>query len=179
MRKIEVQSFEKSKVHDSNDDIDKSKSNARDSKEDERLPLATNNRKGSKDLSNYQETKIKSVEPVPHHEAKEEINLRDLAKLSGTFWIVISICMISEALFVPFLDNGNDFFQSRFGFTPNQAGMFLITPYVVSAILTPMFGIFSDKVNYSSIQDRSTRLIDFTDYIGILRYACAFVIFTM
>ena len=50
------------------------------------------------------------------HEAKEEINIKDIAKMSGTFWVLIIICMLTEALFVPFLDNGNEFFQVVFGF---------------------------------------------------------------
>lgn len=45
-----------------------------------------------------------------HDEVKEEINLQDIAKMSGTFWILIIICMMTEALFVPFLDNGNELF---------------------------------------------------------------------
>lgn len=52
-----------------------------------------------------------------HEEPKEEIKLEDIAKLSGTFWILIIICMLTEALFVPFLDNGNELLQERFNFT--------------------------------------------------------------
>jgi hypothetical protein len=48
---------------------------------------------------------------------KEEINFRDIAKMSGSFWILLIICMLTEALFVPFLDNGNEYLQVVFGFT--------------------------------------------------------------
>lgn len=41
------------------------------------------------------------------HEAKEEIKLSDLKYLDGSYWILSIIIMLSEALFVPFLDNGN------------------------------------------------------------------------
>lgn len=50
-------------------------------------------------------------------EIKEEINLSDISKMSGTFWILIIICMLTEALFVPFLDNGNDLLKERYGYT--------------------------------------------------------------
>jgi hypothetical protein len=43
-------------------------------------------------------------------EPKEEINFEDFKELDGSFWILACIIMLSEALFVPFLDNGNAFF---------------------------------------------------------------------
>lgn len=43
------------------------------------------------------------------HEIKEEIKFSDLKELTGSFWILACIIMLSEALFVPFLDNGNAF----------------------------------------------------------------------
>jgi hypothetical protein len=66
--------------------------------------------------------------------------------MPGTFWIVLIICMLTEALFVPFLDNGNDFFQVRFGFSQSEAGYFLIIPYLMAALITPFFGSVVDKV---------------------------------
>lgn len=66
--------------------------------------------------------------------------------MSGTFWILIIICMLTEALFVPFLDNGNDFFQVRFLYSPAEAGKFLMLPYLISAIATPFLGTLIDRV---------------------------------
>lgn len=63
------------------------------------------------------------------------------------------IAMLSEALFIPFLDNGNEYYQKVFkGIeTPDDAGIYLILPYVVSSILVPIMGYTADKVGRRSI----------------------------
>lgn len=40
-------------------------------------------------------------------EVVENIKLSDIKELDGSYWILACIIMLSEALFVPFLDNGN------------------------------------------------------------------------
>jgi len=54
--------------------------------------------------------------------------------------------MLTEALFVPFLDNGNELLQERFGMTAQEAGLFLIIPYLVASGSTPFIGSMADKV---------------------------------
>ena len=54
--------------------------------------------------------------------------------------------MLTEALFVPFLDNGNDLLKERYGYTETQAGNFLVIPYVVAAAVTPFLGAIADNV---------------------------------
>jgi MFS family permease len=63
------------------------------------------------------------------------------------------IAMLSEALFIPFLDNGNEYYQKVFkGIkTPDDAGVYLILPYVVSSILVPFMGYTVDKVGRRGI----------------------------
>lgn len=77
------------------DEADKSKTD--ESRDDDELAV-----EGKKKGEHHEEEE--------EHEPVEEIKLADIAKMPGTFWIVIIICMLTEALFVPFLDNGNDFF---------------------------------------------------------------------
>lgn len=63
------------------------------------------------------------------------------------------IAMLSEALFIPFLDNGNEYYQKVFkGITsPDDAGVYLILPYVVSSVLVPFMGYTVDKVGRRGI----------------------------
>lgn len=63
------------------------------------------------------------------------------------------IAMLSEALFIPFLDNGNEYYQKVFKgiSTPKDAGVYLILPYVVSSILVPFMGYAVDKVGRRSL----------------------------
>ncbi len=73
--------------------------------------------------------------------------------------------MLSEALFIPFLDNGNKYFVTIFKTikTADEAGIYLILPYVVSSILVPPMGYVVDK-----IKNRGKVLI----------VSCVFIFFT-
>ncbi|CAD8200988.1 unnamed protein product [Paramecium octaurelia] len=105
------------------------------------------------------------------HEAKEEIKLSDLKNLDGSYWILSCIIMLSEALFVPFLDNGNAFFQIKFGFSQQSAGVLLTIPYVFAACVTPFVGIYSDKIRQRSL------LIVLTTVIFIVTHLCLLLIY--
>jgi len=48
--------------------------------------------------------------------------------------------MLSEALFIPFLDNGNFYYVKVFGVSTSQAGVYLILPYCISSIFVVVFG---------------------------------------
>ena len=76
----------------------------------------------------------------------EIISLQDIKNLKSSFWILMTVCMLTEGLFVPFLDNANKFYQFRFGYDPVSAGNILIIPYVSSAFLSPLFGYMVDKI---------------------------------
>ena len=80
-----------------------------------------------------------------HEKAKEggghaHLSLKDLRDLPLTFWLLLLVCMFSEALFIPFLDNGNTYFSTIYGIDNERAGMFLILPYCICAVLVPLFG---------------------------------------
>jgi hypothetical protein len=57
-----------------------------------------------------------------------------------TFWLLLLVCTFSEALFIPFLDNGNSYFANIYGVTPAKAGTYLILPYCICALIVPVFG---------------------------------------
>ena len=67
-----------------------------------------------------------------------------------TFWLIILICMLSEALFIPFLDNGNAYYVDIFNIEPAEAGIYLILPYCVSSLFVVILGFFVDKVQQRS-----------------------------
>lgn len=56
--------------------------------------------------------------------------------------------MLTEALFIPFLDNGNKYFTTVYKSIskPEDAGVYLILPYVVSSIAVAPMGFFVDKI---------------------------------
>jgi MFS family permease len=98
--------------------------------------------------------------------------MRDIAKMSGTFWILIIICMLTEALFVPFLDNGNEFFQARFSFSAQEAGQYLMIPYLISAVATPIVGIIADKLGKRGWMIIITSFVFLGTHILLLLLSC-------
>lgn len=65
-----------------------------------------------------------------------------------TYWLLLFVAMLSEALFIPFLDNGNKYFQVVYKSIDKaeDAGIYLILPYVVSSFLVVPLGYFADKI---------------------------------
>lgn len=88
-----------------------------------------------------------------------------IKNLPVTFWLLMLIAMLSEALFIPFLDNGNEYYQAVFkGINDaEEAGIYLILPYVVSSILVPIMGYTVDKVGRRSL---------------VMIFSCGFILFT-
>jgi nitrate/nitrite transporter NarK len=62
--------------------------------------------------------------------------------------------MLAEALFIPFLDNGNAYYTAIFGISTEDAGVYLILPYCVSSLFVVILGFIVDRV-----QKRSYALI--------------------
>lgn len=42
------------------------------------------------------------------------------------------ICILTLGVYIPFLDDANEFYQDKFKFTPVEAGRLLMIPYLVS-----------------------------------------------
>lgn len=76
------------------------------------------------------------------------LNFKAITKLPITYWLLLMVAMLSEALFIPFLDNGNKYFQMVYKkiTKPEDAGFYLILPYVVSSVFVVPLGFFADKV---------------------------------
>lgn len=59
--------------------------------------------------------------------------------------------MLSEALFIPFLDNGNLYFTTIYGIDSTEAGTFLVLPYLFCAFLCPFLGLLIDRIKWRSV----------------------------
>lgn len=76
----------------------------------------------------------------------QTINFNELKRLHAAFWILLLICSLCDALFLPFLDNGNSFFIYRYGYSKEGAGTLLMVPYFVAAVMTPFVGLKIDQI---------------------------------
>jgi nitrate/nitrite transporter NarK len=66
------------------------------------------------------------------------------------FWLILLISMLSEALFIPFLDNGNNYYKAIFNLSKEEAGVYLILPYCVSSLFVVILGYIVDRVKKRS-----------------------------
>lgn len=90
-------------------------------------------------------------EAEPGGGGHEHISLKDIAKLPASFWLLIVVCMLSEALFIPFLDNGNIYFSTIYSIDSTEAGTYLVLPYVFCALLCPFLGLLVDRLKWRSL----------------------------
>lgn len=92
-----------------------------------------------------------------------------LKKLPAAYWILILISTLAESLFIPFLDNGNKYYMQVFKGVdePEQAGFYLVVPYVVGALLVPPIGILVEKIPFRSITIIATCFSFFLTYAFI------------
>lgn len=107
---------------------------------------------------------------APHGGEGEHINLKDILKLPAVYWVLIVIATLAEALFIPFLDNANKYYVDTFiGIEgPEDAGIYLVVPYVVGALLVPILGYFVEKV------EKKSYLIILTSFFFFLSYFSMF-----
>jgi hypothetical protein len=98
---------------------------------------------------------LQSLDKMPTipKQAEEKVLLSQISKMPRIFWILLLISSLAESLFVPFLNNANKLYQTRFGFTNVGAGEILVIPYVAAFIFTPFLGIFM-SMNRSSPRAR-------------------------
>lgn len=65
-------------------------------------------------------------------EPEEKVSFKDIKEFNATFWILILICTLTLGVYIPFLDDANDFYQDKFKFPAVEAGRVLMIPYLVS-----------------------------------------------
>ena len=96
------------------------------------------------------ETSIIESQEKSGVEGGEHLNFKEIGNLPLTFWLIIVISMLSEALFIPFLDNGNAYYVDIFGVSTEEAGIYLILPYCVSSLFVVILGYIVEKVEKRS-----------------------------
>jgi nitrate/nitrite transporter NarK len=83
-------------------------------------------------------------------EGNEHLDFKAISKLPVAFWMILLISMLSEALFIPFLDNGNAYYSAIFKLNSEEAGLYLILPYCVSSLFVIILGYIVDRIKKRS-----------------------------
>ncbi|XP_074183123.1 lysosomal dipeptide transporter MFSD1 isoform X7 [Rhinolophus sinicus] len=75
----------------------------------------------------------------------EVIKLTDVKDFSLPLWLIFIICVCYYVAVFPFIGLGKVFFTEKFGFSSQAAGAINSVVYVISAPMSPIFGLLVDK----------------------------------
>ena len=78
----------------------------------------------------------------PQDEKTHKIKM--ISSLSPIFWVLVLNCISAYTAYFSFVDNGNDMLCKLFSFSPTESGELLTIVYLISAFLTPIFGVGVD-----------------------------------
>ncbi|KAM3964851.1 lysosomal dipeptide transporter MFSD1 [Aphomia sociella] len=76
---------------------------------------------------------------------EEPFHLKDVLHFKSVFWLVSVICVAYYLAIFPFIALGKIFFERKFDFLPQDANTVNSMVYLLSAALSPFFGILIDK----------------------------------
>ncbi|KAG6459317.1 hypothetical protein O3G_MSEX011324 [Manduca sexta] len=85
---------------------------------------------------------------LERHEAtgnEEPFRLTDIRHFKSVFWLLSVICVAYYLAIFPFIALGKLFFERKFDFPPQEANNVNSMVYLLSAALSPFFGILIDK----------------------------------
>ncbi|NXY10382.1 MFSD1 protein, partial [Pteruthius melanotis] len=81
----------------------------------------------------------------------EVIKLTDVKDFSLSLWLIFVICVCYYAAVFPFIGLGKVFFIEKFRFSPQEASAINSVVYIISAPMSPVFGLLVDKVGKNII----------------------------
>uniref|UniRef100_G3RYT7 Lysosomal dipeptide transporter MFSD1 n=1 Tax=Gorilla gorilla gorilla TaxID=9595 RepID=G3RYT7_GORGO len=81
----------------------------------------------------------------------EVIKLTDVKDFSLPLWLIFIICVCYYVAVFPFIGLGKVFFTEKFGFSSQAASAINSVVYVISAPMSPVFGLLVDKTGKNII----------------------------
>ncbi|KAL6081180.1 hypothetical protein STEG23_012152 [Scotinomys teguina] len=94
------------------------------------------------------------AEKILHREqgkTGEVIKLTDIKDFSLPLWLVFLICVCYYVAVFPFIGLGKVFFIEKFGFSSQSASAINSVVYIISAPMSPVFGLLVDKTGKNVI----------------------------
>ncbi|RUO34237.1 MFS transporter [Aliidiomarina sanyensis] len=83
--------------------------------------------------------------------ATEKLDIKSLYKFSASYWYIVALCVVFYATIFPFRSFAIDYFQQAHGVTREAAGLLSSMLPMAAIILTPLFGLWVDRVGRRSI----------------------------
>jgi MFS family permease len=76
----------------------------------------------------------------------EKFKWSDLLEFGTSFWLLSGSCVLTYMSIFPYIQICSDMLQVKYGFDSKTAGFLFGIPYIISAIMSPLLGLFIDKV---------------------------------
>mmetsp|Transcript_13036 Transcript_13036/g.20232 ORF Transcript_13036/g.20232 Transcript_13036/m.20232 type:complete len:254 (-) Transcript_13036:134-895(-) len=92
------------------------------------------------DINPLQKTTFKQGEDI-----EESFKCKDIKLLEIPFWLTCLSCMCTYIAVINFVVVGSAMLQTRFHYSPVDAGFYFTLPYLISAFFSPFLGWFVDK----------------------------------
>lgn len=83
--------------------------------------------------------------------AQEAIDFKSLYKFTSAYWYIVALCVVFYATVFPFRSFAIDYFQQAHGITRETAGLLSSLLPVAAIILTPLFGLWVDRVGHRAL----------------------------
>ncbi len=80
----------------------------------------------------------------------EKLKLRDLYSFTPSYWYVVALCVVFYSTVFPFRTFAIDYFQQAHGLDREAAGLLSSLLPVAAIILTPLFGLWVDRIGKRS-----------------------------
>lgn len=111
-----------------------------------------------------------------NHIEEDEIELKEVYNLTYMFWLICLVCVTLYGAFLPFNNIASGFLISSYFKDMDKreaeslAGLFMSVPFMIGAVLTPIFGIIIDKIGKRAhfiIISSSSSIISFSLFFHI------------
>jgi MFS family permease len=77
--------------------------------------------------------------------------MKNVLKCGVSYWLITLSCFIVYGAVLPFNNNASKFLQSQYGYDTTEAGAVMGIPFMISAIGSPILGLFVDGFGFRAV----------------------------
>ena len=92
-----------------------------------------------------EEKRVRGSAEVAQVDADSKFQLSDIANFKISYWLLTGSCVLTYMSVFPYIQVASDLLQTKYGFTPEEAGFLFGIPYIISACSAPFLGMFIDR----------------------------------
>jgi hypothetical protein len=81
----------------------------------------------------------------------EKVSLKDIMRMGISYWMLVVIITLHDICLFVFHNILVKCIEERFLFSNQTSGRFSSLPFIISASLTPFFGILADRIGKKSL----------------------------